>query len=297
MLGIVILNFKSWQETTRCVESIYQTAKVEFKIVIVDNHSPNDAYERLQEMYRDRKEIICIQNEYNGGFSKGNNIGVKICEEEQIDYVIVSNSDIVFLEGCIDKLYMTAKENANAVQIAPKILDKNLRFMSPPWSGRQSLLQYLHIKSPNEFIMREEELTGVQKVYMVPGGCFLVNMKLFAKIGYFDENTFLYNEEGMLSVKAKEAGYDVLFNGNCTVIHNHGASTEKGTLFADAEILKSGMYYWKKYEKVSNIKIVFIYSFMVLRMLAKVICRRVKSHGFEKYMKECFKELLKVLKG
>ena len=107
--------------------------------------------------------------------------------------------------------------------------------------------------------------------------------------------TKMYYEEGIISVKAKEHGYDIFFDADATVIHNHGASTDKKTLFVDAEILKSGMYYWKNYEKVSNAKILCIYIFMILRMMAKVLLGRVERVGSIKFLRECHKQIKLIL--
>lgn len=295
MVGIVILNYKVWQETEKCVQSIYETVKEPFKIYIVDNHSPNDSFQRLQELYRDRKEIVCMQTSDNGGFSKGNNAGIKACEADGIEYAVVSNSDIIFEEGCIDGLYRIMKKYPNTVQAAPGVLNPNGEAMSLPWKGRQSMLQYLRLKSSQKLLVTEKE-ARLRKVYMVSGGCFIVNVKLFAQMGYFDENIFLYNEESIFSAKAVEAGYDIMFDNRITVIHNHGASTEKGTLFVDAEVLKSGLYYWKHYEQTSDCGLVFIYLIMTLRMTLKVLLGRVKSEGYGRYRKECFKALKRVLR-
>ena len=48
-IGIVILNYKTWEKTLACAESIYQNYSGEFQIVIVDNNSPNDSYNRLTQ--------------------------------------------------------------------------------------------------------------------------------------------------------------------------------------------------------------------------------------------------------
>ncbi len=296
MLGIVILNYKAWEETQKCVESVYKTFKGNFKIIIVDNCSPNDSYNKLKDLYKNQEEIICLQASHNGGFSKGNNIGIRACEELGMEYVLVCNSDIIFNEGCIDRLFQIMQENPNTLQAAPGIVDTNGRTISLPWKERQSLLQYLHLKKSEDLIVNPGQMGGMQKVYMVSGGCFILNIKLFAQIGYFDEGVFLYNEEGILSAKARKAGYDVIFDHRVTVIHNHGASTEKNTLFADAEIVKSGLYYWKHYEQTSDCGLVFIYLIMTLRMTLKVLLGRVKSEGYGRYRKECFKALKRVLR-
>ena len=81
-IGIVILNFKTWEKTVECVDSIYKTYRESKRIVVVDNHSPNDSYTRLSAIYdnEEYKDVTVIKTERNGGFSYGNNYG--------FDYVV-----------------------------------------------------------------------------------------------------------------------------------------------------------------------------------------------------------------
>lgn len=296
MLGIVILNYKTWEETIKCVDSILKTTNLAIKIYIVDNASPNDSFERLNIIYSDKDNITCIKAEENGGFAKGNNIGIQACLKDNILYAIITNNDVIFKENCINHMYEVMKTQINVVQIGPKVIDNEGKLLSPAWSGRQSLLQYLHIVSRKKIIMTEAELIGVKKVYMISGCCFMIDIAKFIHMGGFDENTFFYNEESIISMQAVKAGYDILCDMDAVVIHNHGASTEKKTLFTDVEVLKSGMYYWKKYENISNAKLIFLFVFMFFRMNIKIILRKTKSTGYTKYMREIWEALLYTLK-
>ena len=292
MLGIVILNYKTWQLTVACVNSIRKTYQSKYRIYIVDNASPNESYEKLYELYKNDKNVECILAEANGGFAKGNNLGVKACVKDGIQYAVITNNDIIFQEGCLEGLEKTVVDNVNAVMVAPKILDVNQRFITPPWKRRQSLLQYLNIADAREHIFREEELVGIKKVYMVSGCCFLIDVNKFSKMGAFDENTFLYNEEGILAMQAEENRFDILYNGEVSVIHNHGASTDKGTLSSDVEIMRSGLYYWKTYEKVSDAKLILIGAYFIVRMNIKILFRRVSSENYWNFMKKSFQEMI-----
>ena len=47
MIGIAIVNYKTWETTLRCVASIERVCTRPFHIYLVDNHSPNDALRAL----------------------------------------------------------------------------------------------------------------------------------------------------------------------------------------------------------------------------------------------------------
>ncbi len=94
----VILNYRVDQESICCAESILQTQTYEnYDIVIVDNGSGNRSKERLEEYFSGRKNVHVIASEENLGFACGNNLGINYARENfDSDFIVVSNSDIVF---------------------------------------------------------------------------------------------------------------------------------------------------------------------------------------------------------
>jgi len=134
-----------------------------------------------------------------------------------------------------------------------------------------------------------EDSNKAQDLYMVPGCCFMINIPKFKEMGAFDEGTFLYTEEGMYSFQAEQNNLKEHYLPSAKVIHNHGASTGRCTLFVDAEIIKSGMYYWKKYEKASDNRIRFLYIFMVLRVGFKVLLNRTSDKNYLRFISDTHK--------
>lgn len=64
-IGIVILNYCTWEKTLSCVESIYNTYLGAKEIIIVDNQSPNDSFLQLKNKYNtnEYKDVTVIQTE------------------------------------------------------------------------------------------------------------------------------------------------------------------------------------------------------------------------------------------
>ena len=110
-IGIVILNYRTWEKTLSCVESIYNTYLGAKEIVIVDNQSPNDSFLQLKNKYNtnEYKDVTVIQTEKNGGFSMGNNFGFDYIVKHfpDITKIVISNNDIIFKETT-NKIQKTA---------------------------------------------------------------------------------------------------------------------------------------------------------------------------------------------
>ena len=79
-------------------------------------------------------------------------------------------------------------------------------------------------------------------------------------IGYFDERTFLYNEETILAHKMKQNRYKQAILVNEKVIHYQGVSINKSInnwKFKSKILEESRLVYLENYLKVSKIKIMF----------------------------------------
>ena len=71
-IGIVILNYKDSDNTKKLCQLISEYNLID-KIVVVDNLSPDDSFERLIGLKSDK--IDDLQSDKNGGYSYGNNYG------------------------------------------------------------------------------------------------------------------------------------------------------------------------------------------------------------------------------
>ncbi len=294
MVGIVILNYKTWHETLKCVESIKKTDKLPSKIYIVDNCSPNDSYVELSHYYRDDNMIDVILANGNLGFAKGNNLGIDACIRDGIRYAVVTNNDIVFNEGSLSSMYNFISNNDGTVIVGPKILDIHGNILSSSLLGEQNLLQYLNILSRNRLFLDEANAKEARQVFSVSGCCFIIDIEKFKSMGAFDEGTFLYHEEGILSAQVKRSDLNMFFLPSASVIHNHGATTGINNIFIEEEMLKSGLYYWRKYRELNILQLVFVWIvFVAHTMIKSIFCKNLQK-GRIKYLIETWDALWKI---
>lgn len=97
-ISFVILNYKTYQESIACAESILSTQSYpDIQIVIVDNGSKNGSVEKLEEHFERETRVHVVASEENLGFAKGNNLGIAYAREHFVpDFVVAANSDIIF---------------------------------------------------------------------------------------------------------------------------------------------------------------------------------------------------------
>ena len=91
-------------------------------------------------------------------------------------------------------------------------------------------------------------------VHHVSGAFMMTKISLFKQVGMFDENTFLYNEEDILSERGRIKGLKFYFSATVTVIHERGGTTSQvfSTLEQQKIGFRSAVYYYKSYCNTSN---------------------------------------------
>ena len=94
-VGVVVLNFKKYEETELCVNSLLEQKKIEVSIVIVDNGSENESINYLKQKFDGNFRVHIIGLEDNVGYAKGNNVGIKYLRKRGYEYICIANSDII----------------------------------------------------------------------------------------------------------------------------------------------------------------------------------------------------------
>lgn len=239
-VGIVILNYKNYNETIQCVDSILNQKKVEMQIVIVDNGSENESVEKLQGKYSKFKEINIIVNTQNLGYARGNNIGIEYLRKIGFNFILVCNSDVIFSSELI--LYtMCEKEDDSVGVMIPiiKNLDGTIEMRAQYRSkffplrilkelkrmqnvSQENLLNKKALQKKMEFLK-----PGVQNnYYVITGSVFALTPAFFKYYkGLFPE-TFLYVEEIATMMMLYKARLKCAIVQTDDVIHKGAASTE-----------------------------------------------------------------------
>ena len=108
-IGMVILNYNDYETTFDMINQI-KDYKVLNHIIIVDNHSTDLKYDKLKKLKSNNIDVI--QTDENKGYAYGNNYGIKYLNDNyDVDYIIISNPDILVNEKCIINLKEYLDEN------------------------------------------------------------------------------------------------------------------------------------------------------------------------------------------
>ena len=251
-LGMVIINYNDYKTTSFLLDSIKDYKCLDL-IVVVDNKSTDDSLKHLKK-YENNK-IKIIEAEENKGYAAGLNAGAKeVIKKLKNCNIIFSNSDVIInKEEDLEKLSKDIGKHSIAV-VGPTIVENrslNRGWMLPTIKDEIKFnLPLVSRKYRKEILYDDEHYNEDLSIVGVVSGCFFcVNGKVLEEVDYFDEATFLYYEEQILSKKLEEKDYQVAVDNNVVIIHNHSVTIDKNINKVNKykELKKSQRYFVKEY--------------------------------------------------
>ena len=109
-----------------------------------------------------------------------------------------------------------------------------------------------------------------------------IRTAVLSKTGMFDENLFFYNDDLDLCMRAKKAGYKVVYSPIADVYHYGGYTSKKSPNYAlIIEGYRGGLYFCKKHygTVIYSIYRVLLFPF-ILAMLAANLFNKAMSGAY-----------------
>jgi GT2 family glycosyltransferase/glycosyltransferase involved in cell wall biosynthesis len=222
-IDIVVPVYNAAGDLARCVDSVLEHSKGDWRLLLIDDASPDLAIRTYFSGLRARRlpQVALLANKTNLGFTLTANRGIAEARGEAD--VVLLNSDTVVTRGWLDKLSRCAASDARIGTITPFSNNAEIcslpRFCANnPWpSGRdpESLVAALERAAVPTY---PDLPTGV-------GFCFYIRRALLDTIGGFDPAFGLgYGEENDFCLRAAAAGYRNVLCENAFVLHLGGSS-------------------------------------------------------------------------
>ena len=283
-IATIVVNYNSENDTINFVNALSAYNSIE-KIVVVDNKSTTiGAFEKIEKLRSNKVEVL--QSGKNGGYNYGINYGIKHLEKnnEKYDCYLVSNSDIKIEEEAIEKCAQILEQMADAGIVAPRMYNKNNKpIRRSSWKIRTFWRDIVHSTRLLELIfyrvLRNGEYSDkdykkeILEVEAISGSCFMIRADAVNKIGYFDENVFLFYEEDILAKQMKDNGYKVICVNSQKFTHYESQTIGKTFSYFTkmVKLFKSKIYFQKNYNKVNILGLALYYILFFFRILELII--------------------------
>ena len=236
-LSIIIVNYNTYFLTKQTIESVIKKAHLfNYEIILVDNASVDGSIEALEETFSEEVEeklIHIIRNTANLGFSKANNIGMKVAKGE---YILLLNSDTEVEGNCLEECLKQMEDNAELGALGCKVVlaDGTLDHACKRGFPTPKASFYYFIKWDKKNPMKYGQYAAlhlgedeVGEVDVLTGAFMLMPKRVLDEVGLLDEDFFMYGEDIDLCYRIKQGGYKILYYPKEKIIHHKGGSSKR----------------------------------------------------------------------
>ncbi len=215
LVYVIILNWNGHADTVDCVRSCLQSRYPRTRLVIVDNGSTDGSEQLLRTEFPD---LDVIQTGANLGFAGGNNVGIRHALANAADYVLLLNNDTIVDPDFITPLVEAATADRRAGILCSKIL-----FYDPPnviWFAGASFHPSIGWgRHRGQGQLDEGQFDQPGETGRPTGCAMMVTRQLCEATGLLREEMFCYAEDLDWGLRARNAGFKVLYAPTSKVWH------------------------------------------------------------------------------
>ncbi len=155
-LAIIIVNWKQYDLTKKCLLSINKTKFNNYKIILVDNESSE---KKLNVFLNDFNNLKVIQNKLNLGFGVANNQAITYALDKNYDYVMLLNNDTEVDQNFIIPLIDCFEKNNSIGGVQPLIMNYNKR--DSIWSAGGYINKFFGNTTTNKSLEKKLDLDWI----------------------------------------------------------------------------------------------------------------------------------------
>ena len=212
-ITIVINTFNSEDQIYSCLDKI----ESEVKVIIIENSNNIKFKQEIESKY---PNVDCELANENLGYGKGNNLGIK---KVKTKFALILNPDAKLKNNTLKNFFKTAHTIDDFAIIGPGIQEQ-----------RDGLTNQLFDKN------------NIIQVENVKGFAMFLNLHQFQKIGFFDENFFIYFEEIDLCRRLKNNNKKIYLDVDIEIEHIGGSSHNKQINY-EMELSRNWHWMWSTF--------------------------------------------------
>jgi hypothetical protein len=236
---IVILNYNGFDDSKACLASVSDLDYHPFNVVLVDNASKDNSFERLRKAF---PEIHCVRSEVNLGFTGGNNLGFKVAHQYSPRYVLFLNNDTVVSRNLLTELAGYLETHPDTGLVGPLACyyhdPERVAFAGGHLNRNTGLISF-----PYRDSYVEEIRETVVPCTFVEGTALFIRADLMERIGGFNDMYFLTSEESELCVKVADSGHRMAVITTCQVRHKISSSMGRASEVATYFIYRNKLFF------------------------------------------------------
>ncbi|QSR88591.1 glycosyltransferase family 2 protein [Methylacidiphilum caldifontis] len=212
-VGIIIVTYNSEKHLQSLADSLHQAIDKDYikKIVFSDTGSQDQTLVLIRSLFPDAV-IIKPQKK---GYAAGLNAGITYFKNHLPSFLFFLNPDIEIPSQCFNLLLEELIKNDSPSFpigiIGPRVLAPTAQGWAEENLRKRSLWGLPQIKPHKGYLY---------SVHSTHGACILLKREVIEKVGYFDEDYFMYWEETDYCTRARKKGYKIVVVNSLFIYHH-----------------------------------------------------------------------------
>jgi GT2 family glycosyltransferase len=219
---VIVVNFNGRDLIGPCLDSLLAQTWLPTEIIVVDNCSSDETVGFLRREY---PSVRIVELASNRGFAGGANAGIRESNGELIAFL---NSDAIADQLWLAELVRLAQSGPDVGMVASQML-----FLADPSTINSAgiSLDRAGVAWDRGGGTSASIAQPLSEAFGACAGAALYRHDLFADIGTFDEDFFMYLEDVDLAWRARLAGWRCAYAPRARVLHHHSATAVEHSPF------------------------------------------------------------------
>lgn len=206
-VSIITVTYNSAASIADCLNSVRAQQGMEHEILVIDNASSDETVSVVRGL---EANITLIENRENVGFGRGCNQGFTASRGRYI-YLLNPDAQLIGTDA-LATLCRALSEHKQWGMAGSRVLSATGEKKSPATTY------------PDQSHVRKDFSQLPGEIAWVVGASMMVKREVYAELGGFDPDFFLYSEETDFCLRLRERGYEIGLVEDAAVRHIGGAS-------------------------------------------------------------------------
>lgn len=274
-ISVIIVNWNARALLVRCLTSVLENlAELNGDIWVVDNASTDNSVALLRSSF---PQVHLIANQDNRGFAAANN---QAAMQATGRYLLLLNPDTEVPANTLAPLIAYMDSNTDIGVLGPKLVNPDGTLQRSCWRHDPDLtmalldalylwkLPWLPLVNTHEY--QPNELVQARDVAHLLGACMLIRHDAWQEVGLLDEHFFLFLEETDWCLRARQAGWRIVYYPDLAVVHHGQHSMRQQPVRNLPHFYRSYCHFYRKHHTSNLIGLPLLKLFMAISVVLRI---------------------------
>ncbi|NJL06630.1 MAG: glycosyltransferase family 2 protein [Chloroflexaceae bacterium] len=240
LVTIIVLHWRNYAATRRCLTHLHTLDYPNAHILVADNGSHDGLFWRLAQEF---PAIETLEYATNRGFAAGVNPAIRRAREQGSAAVWLVNNDVSLSPDTLSRLVARQQQHPRVGVLAPQQCFTQRPTVPAGYGVRMRRYDI-------DLVGWERPAPPPPSLPVVPldavfASAMLIDCRVFAAIGLFDERYFFYYEDIDFCLRAGRAGFQVGYAPDIEVQHEYAASVSRVTGLREYHLARNRQVFFR----------------------------------------------------